>query len=309
MEYVVQVDRYGLSRYDMSMQDLVSRLQPAIGGSSGLGMLKLGGEEVQYQVKLAGSEESDVLALLETLIQLPAGRQVRLGDVVTVAPREVLAHILRENQQYQRRVGYQFRGPVKLGDGVLDAMLERTVVPPGYTVKKAEGYFFSIEDKTQIYLVLAVSLLLIYMVTAATFESLRQPICVLLTVPMGLIGTFLMFFYTNATFTREAYIGVIMAGGIVVNNAILLIHHVNRMRMVPGIAFDEAVIQGTLRRVRPILMTSATTVLGLSPLVVFSDADANIWNALGFTLIGGLLSSTLLVLTVTPALYKLLGRG
>ena len=125
---------------------------------------------------------------------------------------------------------------------------------------------------------------------------------------MGLIGTFLMFFYTNATFTREAYIGVIMAGGIVVNNAILLIHHVNRMRMVPGIAFDEAVIQGTLRRVRPILMTSATTVLGLSPLVVFSDADANIWNALGFTLIGGLLSSTLLVLTVTPALYKLLGR-
>jgi HAE1 family hydrophobic/amphiphilic exporter-1 len=136
-----------------------------------------------------------------------------------------------------------------------------------------------------------------------------QPLCVLLTVPMGLVGTFLMFFYTNATFTREAYVGVIMAGGIVVNNAILLIDHVNRMRGVPGLPFDEAVIRGTLQRVRPILMTSVTTIVGLGPLVLFSDADANIWNALGFTLIGGLVSSTLLVLTVTPALYKLFERG
>src|SRR5688500_16834437 len=155
---------------------------------------------------------------------------------------------------------------------------------------------------------LSVALLLIYMVTAAVFESLKQPLCVLLTVPMGLIGTFLMFFYTNATFTREAYIGVIMAAGIVVNNAILLIDHINRMREVPGLRFDEAVVRGTLERVRPILMTSVTTMSGLVPLVLFSDADANIWNALAFTLIGGLLSSTLLVLTVTPALYALFER-
>ena len=90
---------------------------------------------------------------------------------------------------------------------------------------------------------------------------------------------------------------------------ILLIDHVNRMRGVPGLPFDEAVIHGTLQRVRPILMTSATTVVGLGPLVLFSEADSNIWNALGFTLIGGLVSSTLLVLTVTPALYKLFERG
>ena len=123
---------------------------------------------------------------------------------------------------------------------------------------------------------------------------------------MGLIGVFLMFFYTSATFTREAYIGVIMAEGIVVNNAILLIDQVNRMQAVAGLSFDEAVIRGTLRRVRPILMTSATTVMGAAAMVLFSDPDATIWNALGFTLIGGVLSSTLLVLTVTPALYKLL---
>ena len=244
-------------------------------------------------------------ALLRTLIHLPDGRQTRLGDVVTLELRDVLANIRRENQQYQRQVAYEFRGPARLGDAVLDAMLSRTEVPPGYTIQRAEGLALSVGDRGQIYLVLATSLLLVCMVSAATFESLLQPLCVLLTVPMGLIGIFLMFSFTNATFTREAYIGVIMTGGIVVNNAILLIDRVNRMRCGLGLSFDEAVMQGTLQRIRPILMTSATTVMGLAPLVLFSDPDATIWNALGFTVIGGLLSSTPLVLTVTPALYKL----
>ena len=309
IEYVVTIDRDALARYDLTTEDLVSRLRSAIGGASGVDRLKLGGEDVEFQVKIAGSEEADVLALLETLIQLSDGRQARLGDVVTVAPREVLASIHREDQQYQRTVAYEFRGPTRLGDAVRDAMLARTVLPPGYRVERAQFFFFSPEDRRQIYMVLAVSLVLVFMVTAAVFESVRLPLCVLLAVPMGLIGIFLMFFYTNATFTREAYIGVIMASGIVVNNAILLVDHINRMRGRPGMSFQDAVVRGTLERVRPILMTSATTVFGLLPLVLFSASDANIWNALAFTLIGGMLSSTLLVLTVTPALYTLFERG
>jgi predicted RND superfamily exporter protein len=121
---------------------------------------------------------------------------------------------------------------------------------------------------------------------------------------MALIGVFLMFFYTNANFTREAYIGVIMMAGIVVNNAILLVDHVNQLRRVHGLHLKEALVRGATERVRPILMTSLTTICGLLPLVLFSESsNANIWNALGFALIGGLSSSTILVLTVTPALY------
>ena len=156
----------------------------------------------------------------------------------------------------------------------------------------------------------AVSILLVFMVTAALFESLRQPFCVLLTVPMALVGVFLIFFYAEASFTREAYVGVIMMGGIVVNNAILLVDHVNRVRRESELSLRESIVKGTLERVRPILMTTTTTVLGLLPLVLFSQgADSNIWNALAFTLIGGLLASTFFVLTVTPAVYLLLERG
>jgi HAE1 family hydrophobic/amphiphilic exporter-1 len=126
---------------------------------------------------------------------------------------------------------------------------------------------------------------------------------------MALVGVFLMFFFAKASFTREAYIGVIMMGGIVVNNAILLVDHINHLRRNLGKAFHDAIVQGTLERVRPILMTSTTTILGLLPLVLFSEyADENIWNALAYALIGGLASSTLFVLTVTPALYLVIER-
>ena len=158
---------------------------------------------------------------------------------------------------------------------------------------------------------LVVSLLLVYMVTAALFESLRQPLAVLLTVPMALIGVFMIFFYARATFTREAYIGVIMMGGIVVNNAILLVDHINRVRRERSqLPLREAILQGTVERVRPILMTTSTTVLGLLPLVLFAESgDSNIWNALAYTLIGGLLSSTIFVLTTTPSVYYLFERA
>ena len=309
-EFVVDIDRSALSRYDLSVTDLVRQIGAAVQGQVALDQIKVAGEEIRYDVKLEGNREVDLVELRETIVSAPDGTGLRLGDVVAITSKELLARIRRENQQYERRVAYEFRGPRKLGDLVHDAVIEATGVPPGYTVKKEDSWRWSDEQRLQVYMVLAVSILLIYMVTAALFESLRQPLCVLFTVPMALIGVFLMFFYTDASFTREAYIGVIMMGGIVVNNSILLVDHINRIRAELGRSLREAILEGTLQRVRPILMTTATTVLGLLPLVLFSEAaDSNIWNALAYALIGGLLSSTFLVLTVTPALYFLFERG
>jgi HAE1 family hydrophobic/amphiphilic exporter-1 len=280
-----------------------------VAGQTRQDLMKIGGEEVRLEVKVEGYRDVDLRQLEETIIVGTDGTGIRLGNVVSIAPKEILSRIRREDQQYERTVAYEFRGPTKLGDLVRDAVIDATVLPPGYTIEESEGFRWTDEEREQIYMVLAISILLVYMVTAALFESLKQPLCVLLTVPMALIGVFLMFFYTNATFTREAYIGVIMMGGIVVNNAILLVDHINQIRRKGQVALSDAILNGTLERVRPILMTTTTTVLGLLPLVLFSQgADANIWNALAYALIGGLLSSTLFVLTTTPALYYLFER-
>ncbi|MEJ2186966.1 MAG: efflux RND transporter permease subunit [Gemmatimonadota bacterium] len=206
---------------------------------------------------------------------------------------------------------WPFRGPSKLGDIVHKAVIANTRVPPGYTVKTGSNYFqINSKQRGEIVLVMILSLVLIYMVTAALFESLLQPLCVILTVPMALIGVFLIFFYTGAAFTREAYVGVIMMFGIVVNNAILLVDHVNGVRAHnPDMLLPNAIVKGTVERVRPILMTTATTIAGLLPLVLFGQGvGSNIWDALAYVLIGGLLSSTLFVLTITPALYGVFER-
>ncbi len=308
-ELVLRVDRRRLAVHGLSARDVVRHVAAAVGGRAREDYLRIGGEEVLYAVKLEGNRVLDLQALGEVLVPTAAGRAVRLGNVARVEERPVLNQIVREDQQYQRRVSYEFRGPARLGDRVHEAVIEATSLPPGYRIEKDERWTWSEEERAQIYGVLAVALALVFMVTAALFESLRQPLCVLLTVPMALIGVFLTFFYTGASFTREAYVGVIMMGGIVVNNAILLVDHINQLRRNDRLVLQDAVLRGTIERVRPILMTSATTILGLLPLVLFAEsADANIWNALGYALIGGLTSSTVLVLTVTPALYLLFER-
>ncbi|MBR9990429.1 MAG: efflux RND transporter permease subunit, partial [Gemmatimonadetes bacterium] len=271
--------------------------------------IRVGGEERLFSVKLDGYRTMDAAQMNDLQIPTPSGQSVRLADVATLRERRVLNSVIRENQQYQRLVNYEFRGPQKLGDRTRDQVVASTTLPPGYSIEKRQAWSWSVEEKQQIYGVLIVSILLIFMVTAAIFESLKLPLTVLLTVPMALIGVFLLFFYLGATFTREAYVGMIMMGGIVVNNSILLVDHVNQLRRVYRLPLAAALERGTLERVRPILMTSLTTICGLLPLVLFSEtADQNIWNALAYALIGGLSSSTILVLTVTPALYLLFER-
>jgi len=308
-EFVLRLDRERLGLHGLTARDVVNQVVAAVAGQVQRGNIRVAGEEVRFDVKIEGNEDVDVLALQELLLLTPSGQGVRLDDVAALSERDVLTRIVREDQQYQRYVSYEFRGPTKLGDRTRDAVIAATRLPEGYTIEGQQEWDWSSEEQEQLLLVLVVSLVLIYMVTAALFESIRQPLCVLFAVPMALVGVFLMFFYAKASFTREAYIGVIMMGGIVVNNSILLVDHINHLRRVAGVPFTAAIVRGTLERVRPILMTSATTILGLLPLVLWSEyADENIWNALAYALIGGLASSTLFVLTVTPALYLLFER-
>ncbi|MGI9039060.1 MAG: efflux RND transporter permease subunit [Gemmatimonadota bacterium] len=302
-EFSVAVDRDALAAQDLTVEELLGYVSANLPGNM-TQQLRVGGDDVNYAVKVAGYDEFDLLALQDLRVPT-AGGEVRLADVAGIERNDVLARIVREDQQYQRTVAWEFRGPRKLGDLVRDVVLDATEVAPGYKIEEDDSFRWSTEEATQVYFALGFAVLLIYMVTAALFESLAAPFVVLLTLPLALIGVFLIFFFTGGAFTRTAYIGTIMMAGIVVNNAILIVYHIGELR--ERLPAREAILQGTLERVRPILMTTFTTVFGLLPLVLFARSmDENIWNSLAVATIGGLLSSTLFVLVAIPVAYRYL---
>jgi HAE1 family hydrophobic/amphiphilic exporter-1 len=160
------------------------------------------------------------------------------------------------------------------------------------------------QEEGQITLAAVVAVVVIFMILAAFFESLVQPFIVLTSVPLALVGVFASFVVAGARFDSSAYIGVLLMSGIVVNNAILIVDHVNLKRR-EGRGLAEAVIEGTRERVRPILMTTGTTVLGTMPMLLLrADAGkSDIWSSLALCLAGGLTASTPLMLAVIPVLY------
>jgi multidrug efflux pump subunit AcrB len=307
-ELVLTPDRDRLAAYGLPVSDLIGRVAAYSRDEVARESAIVAGEEVDLSLKIEGAEEADVDALLDLALSKGVGVPIRVADVASVRERTTTGRIVREDQQYQRVLTYEFRGPRKLGDRVRDVVVAATELPSGYGLE-AERPFWAYEEgeKGQLALVVALAVALVYMLTAALFESLKAPLVVLAAVPLALIGVFLLYFQTGETFTREAWIGVVMMAGIVVNNAILVVDRIGALRRGaegPALPIEEAAVRGTLERVRPILMTTGTTVLGLLPLVLFTEpGGAGLWTALALATIGGLVTSTLLVLVTIPALY------
>ncbi len=304
-ETVLRVKRDRLPAYGLTVAEVLDQVTAYLRENQGWQRLVLGKEELEYRVKFADFRDFDFRDLFNVVIYSSAGKGVRLPEVTEIVEQPVQSEIVRENQQYQRWVTFEYRGPYKFGQRLVDAVIKNTALPPGYKLKQPK-WFLSAEEKKLIYWVLALSLLLVFMVTAALYESLIQPFIVMLTVPLALIGVFLVFWLTETNFDRSAYIGVILLSGIVVNNAILMVERITRLRR-QGLPVREAIVRGAEQRIRPILMTTATTVFGLVPLVL-SGGESELWGTLALSTIGGLSSSAALILFVTPALYRLLVR-
>ncbi len=154
---------------------------------------------------------------------------------------------------------------------------------------------------------LALAVFLVYLVMASQFESLIHPLVILFTMPLALVGTVLALFVTGTTINIVAFIGVIMLAGIVVNNAIVLVDLINQLRQ-QGRQRIDAIIEAGTARLRPILMTSLTTALGLLPMALGFGEGSEVRAPMAITVIGGLLVSTLLTLIVIPVTYSLLDR-
>jgi len=301
-EMVLHVDRKRLNQYNMPMDYFLYNVQAFLRESLAWQRIRFNGAEVDYLLKFRGYNTFSIRDFMQSTINTPGGEHIRISQVASLEQREIMPEIVRENQQYMRIVGFEFRGPAKMGNRLLETIIETTRVPPGFKAEKQTYWFLTDKEEKEIHLILIISLILVFMVTAALFESLLHPFLILLTVPLSLAGVFFLFYITNSPFDRSAYIGVVLLCGIVVNDSILLVDHINRMR-TQGLNMTEAAITGAAHRMRPILMTTFTTVGGLLPLVLLVHDKNDLWYSLALATIGGLISSTLMVLTVIPALY------
>ncbi|MBT5926044.1 MAG: efflux RND transporter permease subunit, partial [Verrucomicrobia bacterium] len=161
-------------------------------------------------------------------------------------------------------------------------------------------------SRSSLYLALGLSIFLVYVIMASQFESLIQPFIIMFTIPMAFVGTVIGLKLLGMNLSVVVFLGLIMLAGIVVNNAIVLVDYMNTLRG-RGLALEEAIVKACNVRLRPILMTTATTVLGLFPMALGLGDGAEIRTPMAITVICGLLTSTFLTLLIIPTIYYLLG--
>ncbi len=305
VEDILKIDKAALKRYDVDPAYLYFALQTMIQGTFGQpARIRTEGKDITVSVKSPDAATLDMRGLNEALVRTRGGEYLRLGEIAAFAEAAIPGSIDREDQQFQQTIMWEFRGPAKAEERYRKAVFDSLHLAPGFAATLDEQWYVTEEEQEQINFAIAVALVLIFMILAALYESFVTPFFILLAVPLALIGVFVAFVVAKAPFDPTAYIGVILLSGIVVNNAILLVDHIN-LRRREGLGLLEAVVRGTKDRVRPILMTTATTVFGMLPLLLIG-AEANkrqIWSSLALCTVGGLATSTLLILFVIPVLY------
>ncbi|MFZ2053949.1 MAG: efflux RND transporter permease subunit [Candidatus Aminicenantales bacterium] len=304
-EHILRVDRSALRRYELDPQYLFYHLQTLLRGEFSYPVKwRTEGKEIAISIKFPESETLDLRALQDTLIRTQRGELLRLGDITTLEEQPIAGSIDREDQQFQQTVMWEFRGPSKAAENYKKAVFAGLKLPPGFSATLEETWRMTEEEKAQIKFAIIFSLIIIFMILASLYESLVQAFYIILAVPLALIGVFVAFVIADYSFDSSAYIGLILLGGIVVNNVILLVDHINLKRK-QGLPLLEAVLKGSRERVRPIFLTTATTVLGMFPLLLIQAevGKRKIWASLALSAVGGLTSSTIFVLIVIPIFY------
>jgi HAE1 family hydrophobic/amphiphilic exporter-1 len=185
--------------------------------------------------------------------------------------------------------------------------LDAVVVPSGVMVVISGAFEDMSEAFMDLGLLVIVSLILVYLVMASQFESLKMPLIIMLSIPFAFSGVAVALFISGASLSLIAAIGAVMLIGIVVKNAIVLVDFINLTRD-RGVELYEAVIISGRSRLRPVLMTSATTILGMLPLAINPGEGSELWSPMGIAVIGGLVFSTMVTLILVPVGYVLMAR-
>jgi HAE1 family hydrophobic/amphiphilic exporter-1 len=306
-ELQVHLNQNLLNHYKLSNMAVAANISTAIQGNV-VSQYREEGEEYDIRVRFAKDHRKQKEALSQMQIPVPAGDRVLLKNIAEIEEAQSSPTIFRENQNRFVSVGCNLSG-TDLSTAVdeINRIIDETPIPSEYQV--IIGGTAEDQQEAFFYLGLAflAAILLVYMIMASQFESFVDPLTIMFTVPLSVIGVFFFLFITGTDLSVMALVGLVMLVGIAVNNGIVLVDYINQLRN-KGQDLYEAVEKGAVARMRPVLMTAATTILGMVPLAVEIGSGAETWSPLARAVIGGLITTTLLTLIIIPILYVIFER-
>ena len=284
------------SRTGVSASEVSSRLRPMLSTRFPMYYADLEGE-VRVPVRLfyRDSDQLDMDQMQRYPLRLQDSIEVKLGGVAFVEIQKTPSGIERVNQQYKRYIQVDYRGPFQMASAFMEAQLAAMPVPTGYVLERSNFVFFDEEVKSAYGWVMLGALLLVFLITAAVFESWRLPLLIILALPMALFGVALGFLWSGASFAEGAFIGSVLLIGIAVNDSILLVDRYRQIRgRRPGLQLQKAMLLAIKDRLRPMWATTLTSCIAMLPLLVFPD-EGDFWMGLAVTVVAGLVSATILI--------------
>jgi HAE1 family hydrophobic/amphiphilic exporter-1 len=360
-ETLITLNRDALADNGLTVLEVVSFIRRLLGVDTPWTML-VDGEQERLQLSFQDAETIEFSQVADQVVESSRGVRVRLGDLLNMETVALSDAVVRENQRYTAMVNWEYVGTDHMRRSYIKRVLDSMDLPYGYSAEESRREFLTQQEEEDLTLTVILASVFILMVMTAMFESFSLPLLVLTSLPMALLGVFLLFWQTTTAFDSSARIGLVLLFGVVVNNAILL---VARFRTEAGLILEarlggdpaaraglfpghrralggghmyvlpkkeraallrRAVARGTLVRMRSVLLTSGTTIVGLIPLLVqieqkpmklewlfglelpfsvlwLESENQDIWQNLALTSIGGLVSSTILILLALPPLY------
>ncbi|MBD3258620.1 MMPL family transporter, partial [candidate division GN15 bacterium] len=298
------VDREKIAELGLTVSQVARVVQTNLGGGRA-GVFREGGEEFPIMVRLQPEDRLSTQDLRNISVRTASGQTVPVSAVVSTERRRGPTEIERLDGQRVTYIRANLAAGAALGDvvGRLQDRLYDYPLPSGFSLIFGGEYEEQQKAQQDFLLSIIMALILIYMVMAAQFERFLDPLIVMAAVPMAVIGVVPTLLLTGTSLNMQSLMGIIMLIGIVVNNAIVLVDYINLMRREESLDIRDAVVQSGKRRLRPILMTTSTTVLGMLPLAFGAGAGGEIQAALARSVIGGLLVSTFITLILIPVAY------
>jgi HAE1 family hydrophobic/amphiphilic exporter-1 len=270
--------------------------------------LRQAGDEYDVVVRFKESARSSLTGIENIGITNPMGQVIRLGEIAKI--KEYWAPPTIERKRRERIVTVSFtpyKRSLTLLQRDVQKAIDETEVPSDVMVQLSGAIQDQMESFMDIAFLMVVSLILVYLVMASQFESLKMPLIIMFSIPFAFSGVAIALFVTHTTLSVISGIGAVMLIGIVVKNAVVLVDFINLMRERGNELYEAISISGR-SRLRPVIMTSATTILGMLPLAMSTGSGSELWSPMGVAVIGGLIFSTMVTLVLVPVVYALFAR-